>query len=54
MLNRDDLPETPEWQPEPKPWDESACCASCAGICESTTQAAWMHGVDAHIQRGEN
>ena len=42
IINRDDLPETPEWTcyPRPNPLEDWVDC----GLCESPQQALWRHG----------
>ncbi len=47
MIHRDDLPETPEWQGEPKPWDSERCCPTeCTQVCETAQHALFIHGED--------
>lgn len=54
MSTYDNAPAPDGWQPEPKPWNELLCCPADCGICMTASESVWMHGVEAHILRGEN
>jgi hypothetical protein len=53
MHGENGVPETPDWSPEPRAWDERSCCpAECLRVCEGPQSAVYLTGTDAHIIRG--
>lgn len=54
MHGENGTPETPDWiPPAARPWDESRCCPTDCGLCESPQHHVFLNTPDSII-RGEN